>query len=72
MPWCNGSRKKLLLIWLPLQLLAIAGVTLMAYPTFSIPKDIVSKYSMQLLYHGYLTQEYFIFIVAKDLFIMIT
>ena len=63
---------RLLLLWLPLQVLAIVGITLMALYTFSFPKDIISKHSMQLLYHGYLTQEYFIFIVAKDFVIMIT
>ena len=71
-PWLNGSRIKLILIWLPFQLVSISIVTYLAAHTFKHPRESVSLHNTSLLYVGMLLAEYFIFVSFKDLFIMIS
>ena len=68
----NGSRMRLFTIWLPLQLIAITVVTMLAYYVLKTPRAAVSIHSTQLMYVGILLLQYYIFIVLKDLVIMIS
>ena len=52
--------------------MSIVVVCFLAYPVFQVKRDAVSVHSKQMLYAGYLTLEYFFFIVAKDLLIMLS
>ena len=71
-PWMNGSRMRLFTIWLPYQIVAITLVTILAYYVFKIPRTSVSIHNTQLMYVGILLLEYYIFIVFKDLVIMVS
>ena len=71
-PWWNGSAKKLCGIWLPVQIVIIAVISVTTYYLFLIPRENVSLHSVQLLYMGMLLQEYFCFMALKDTFIFAT
>lgn len=55
-----------------MQLIGIFLVSYLSILTFSIPRDPVSLHNNSLLYVGLLLTEYFIFVVGKDLVIMIS
>ena len=59
-------------IWLPLQILAIAFVTVLAYLVLRTPRSAVTLHSYQLLYVGIVLLQYYIFIVLKDFVIMVS
>ena len=71
-PWLNNSRKRLLLIWGPFQLIAILFVLYFSAATFSVPPAVVKNFNKSLFAMGVIIQGYFLFIVARDLTIMLT
>ena len=71
-PWWNGSRLRLMTIYLPLLLAEIAAVAVLAYNVFRVPTANVSIHNTALTYCGLLTAQYFIFIACKDLAIFLS
>ena len=71
-PFLNGSRKRLLYIWGPFQLVSLILVIWMASLVFGTAPAVVSDFNKQLYWCGVILQGAFIIGVARDLFILLT
>ena len=70
-PWLTGSRRKLLMIWGPFQVLTLAFTVWLASDLFAVPAEDVKRINNNLYVSGVLLQGYFLFMVFRDLATMV-